>query len=82
MNKEYNIKELLDSIDFNKNKLTKGINKKTFQNIIGSSLYNYINIPHLTELKQLKLLTENSEYLSVTSQGLLVLNTIIEQLCL
>lgn len=23
MNKEYNIKELLDSIDFNKNKLTK-----------------------------------------------------------
>lgn len=63
-------------------RLTKGINKKTFQNIIGSPLENYINIPHLAELKQLKLLTENSEYLSVTSQGLLVLNTIIEQLCL
>ena len=32
MNKEYNIKELLDSIDFNKNKLTKVNNKLMLTN--------------------------------------------------
>ena len=63
-------------------RLTKGINKKTFQTIIGSPLGDYINILHLKELKKMGLLTENPEYLSATPQGLLVLNTIIAQLCL
>lgn len=63
-------------------RLTKGINKKTFQTIIGSPLDDYINILHLKELKKMGLLTENPEYLSATPRGLLVLNTIIEQLSL
>ena len=41
MNKEYNIKELLDSIDFNKNKLTK-VNDKLMLTNYYSSLSSII----------------------------------------
>lgn len=53
MNKEYNIKELLDSIDFNKNKLTK-VNDKLM-------LTNY----QIEVLKRFDIIPEN--YISLSS---------------
>ena len=52
MNKEYNIKELLDSIDFNKNKLTK-VNDKLM-------LTNY----QIEVLKRFDIIPENYTNLS------------------
>ena len=52
MNKEYNIKELLDSIDFNKNKLTK-VNDKLM-------LTNY----QIEVLKRFDIIPENYTSLS------------------
>lgn len=52
MNKEYNIKELLDSIDFNKNKLTK-VNDKLM-------LTNY----QIEVLKRFDIIPENCTSLS------------------
>ena len=63
-------------------RLTKGINKAVFQNIIGEPLENFIDAAALQELKKLKLLKETPQNLAASPQGFLVLNTIIEKLCL
>ena len=63
-------------------RLTKGINKAVFQNIIGEPLENFIDAAALQELKKLKLLKETPQNLAASPQGFLVLNTLIEKLCL
>ncbi len=62
-------------------RLTSGLNKKRFSQIIGASLENFINLNALANLKELNLITETDDSLIATRTGFLVLNTIIEQLC-
>lgn len=62
-------------------RLTKGLNKKDFIDICGLNLHTFINQPNLTNLKQLHLVEEDETYLRATSNGFLVLNEIITQLC-
>ena len=61
-------------------RLTTGINKKTFQSQCGLDINNFINQSNLTKLKTQNLIKETSTHLKATSQGLSLLNKIIEQL--
>ncbi len=63
-------------------RLTQGLNKHLFRTIIGRDLADFINNSALQQLKELNLITETTDFLTATPQGFLVLNTLIEQLCL
>ena len=63
-------------------RLTQGLDKRRFQNIIGRNLTDFINTSALNQLKELNLINETTDFLAATPQGFLVLNTLIEQLCL
>ncbi len=62
-------------------RLIQGLNKQDFTDICGLSLHNFINQSNLENLKQLNLIEEDEFYLRPTTDGLLVLNEIITQLC-
>lgn len=61
-------------------RLTRGVNKKTFQHITGIILNEFINSAALKELKELDLLTETADFLAATPAGMLLLNTVIKKL--
>jgi len=61
-------------------RLVQGLNKRTFQNIIGTPLEDHINISALQELKKLGLLAENTEFLKATPAGMLLLDSLIAKL--
>lgn len=63
-------------------RLMQGINKATFQKIIGAPLEKFVNTDKLKELSELGLLKDTSQNLTATPQGFLVLNTLIYELCL
>lgn len=63
-------------------RLVSGIDKSTFQNIIGVPLSEFINQAKLQEFKELNLITETSKNLAATPHGFLFLNLLIRQLCL
>lgn len=63
-------------------RLVRGLDKATFQNIIGEPLEKFINSAALKNLKELNMLTETPQSLTAAPQGFLVLNTLISELCL
>ena len=62
-------------------RLTAGLNKLRFKQICGLDLTEAVNQEHKQNLLELGLLEEDRYFLRVTYRGMLVLNTIIFQLC-
>ena len=62
-------------------RLTSGICKKTFEQICGLNFDSVVNLEHKQQLIDLDLLEETVDFIRPTYQGILVLDTIISQLC-
>ena len=63
-------------------RLNQGINKHYFKQICGINFDKFINQANKTELVNLGLVEENENCLKATKEGFLVLNKIIEDLCI
>ncbi len=63
-------------------RLNEGINKQHFEEICHINFDSFINQKAKSNLISQGLISENSHYLSATKDGFLVLNKIIEELCL
>lgn len=63
-------------------RLNEGISKEKFYNVCGIKLADFINQKNLSELKAEKLIEETQTHLLATDEGRLVLNKLIEDLCL
>ncbi len=62
-------------------RLTKGINKLQFQQICGLDFADVVNLTHKQRLIELGLLEESADFVRATYDGMLVLDSIISQLC-
>lgn len=63
-------------------RLNKGINKQRFLQQCGIELLSFINLKNLDKLMAEKLVAEDDNHLYVTSKGRMLLNYVIERLCL
>lgn len=63
-------------------RLNEGINKSRFEHRCGIKWRDFANQKQIEELVSEKLLTETSENIKVTSSGRLLLNYVIEKICL
>lgn len=63
-------------------RLNQGIEKAHFEQICGIKFDNFINQTNKNELLNLGLIEENDNYLKATKDGFLLLNKIIEDLCI
>ena len=63
-------------------RLNEGISKEKFYNVCGIKLADFINQKNLSELKAEKLIEETKTHMLATNEGRLVLNKLIEDLCL
>ncbi len=81
-NEKLSTEERAEELIFTGLRLTQGIDKHLFHTIIGHDLSDFINNSAQKQLKELNLITETTDFLSATPQGFLVLNALIEQLCL
>lgn len=82
LNEKLTLAERAEELIITGLRLVKGIDKAAFQNIIGAPLEQFIDTNKAKELQELGLLTETPQTLAATPQGLLVLNTLIYELCL
>ncbi|MDO4162529.1 MAG: radical SAM family heme chaperone HemW [Pseudomonadota bacterium] len=80
-NEELSVNERAEELILTGLRLASGIQKKTFQNIIGRPLSEFISQPALTELQALNLISETDDSLTAADKGFLLLNTLIEKLC-
>lgn len=79
---ELSIKERAQELVIMGMRLSSGIDKNRFREIIGEEFESFINRPHLEALQKEGLIVDTQNSIKPTKEGFLLLNKIIEDLCI